>query len=98
MKQKYILAHDVGTSGNKAVLVRFDNIIVGSATAEYCVHHPERGCAEQSPSDWWDAVVTTTRELLDSTRTKPSDIAGLVFSAQMAGTLPVDDTGQELMP
>jgi len=97
MKQKYILAHDVGTSGNKAVLVRLDNTIVGSASAEYCVHHPERGCAEQSPSDWWNAVVTTTRELLDSTRTKPSDIAGLVFSAQMAGTLPVDDAGEALM-
>jgi len=98
MKEKYILAHDVGTSGNKAALVRLDTTIVRSKTAEYCVHHPERGCAEQSPSDWWNAVVTTTRELLDSTGTKPSDIVGLVFSAQMAGTLPVDDEGEALMP
>ena len=98
MKEKYILAHDVGTSANKAVLVRLDNTIVGRKTAEYCVHHPERGYAEQSPSDWWNAVVTTTRDLLDSTGTKPSDIVGLVFSAQMAGTLPVDDEGEALMP
>jgi xylulokinase len=98
MKEKYILAHDVGTSGNKAILVRMNNTIVGSKTSEYCVHHPERGCAEQSPSDWWNAVVTTTRDLLDSTGTKPSDIVGLVFSAQMAGTLPVDDEGEALMP
>jgi len=97
MKEKYILAHDTGTSSNKAVLVRLDTNIVGHTTAEYYVHYPEKGCAEQSPSDWWKAVVATTRKLLQSTKIKPSDIAGIAFSTQMAGTLPMNEEGEPLM-
>jgi len=98
MKTKYILTHDVGTSSDKAVLVKLDTTIVGFTSAEYGLHYPKRGYAEQSPSDWWDAVVSTTRKLMESTGAKPSEIAGLVFSTQMGGTLPVDDEGEPLMP
>jgi xylulokinase len=98
IKEKCILAHDVGTRSNKAVLVKLDSSIVGTASAGYGVSYPEKGCAEQSPQDWWNAVVDTTHELLQSTGVGPSDVVGVVFSTQMAGTLPVADDGSALMP
>jgi xylulokinase len=98
MNAKYVLTHDVGTSSNKAVLMRLDTTIVGLASVEYGLHHPKRGYAEQNPKDWWDATVSATRKLVESTGTKPSEIAGLVFSTQMGGTLPVDYEGEPLMP
>ncbi|MFX0096821.1 MAG: FGGY-family carbohydrate kinase [Candidatus Hodarchaeota archaeon] len=97
MKKKYVLAHDVGTSSNKAVLVGLDTSIKGTETADYCVDYSEGGCAEQTPSDWWNSVTTTTKDLLRKTRIKSSDIIGLVFSTQMAGIIPVDGEGDPLM-
>jgi xylulokinase len=98
LKEKYVLAHDTGTTSNKAVLVRLDGKIVGHASAEYPVYYPKRGCAEQKPSDWWNAVTKTTRDLLEKTDVKPSEIAAIIFTTQMSGTLPVDSNGEPLMP
>jgi xylulokinase len=98
LKGKYILAHDTGTTSNKAVLVRLDGEIVGHASAEYPVYYPKRGWAEQKPSDWWDAVTKTTRALLERASVKSSDVAAVVFATQMSGTLPVDSNGEPLMP
>jgi len=95
---KYILAHDTGTTSNKAVLVRLDGEIIGYASAEYPVYYPRRGWAEQKPSDWWNAVTKTTRTLLEKADVKPSDVAAIVFTTQMSGTLPVDSNGETLMP
>jgi len=93
----YILAHDVGTSGSKGTLIDTELNIIASESAGYEVLFPEKGYAEQNPEDWWDAVVKTTKRLLEKTRIKTEDIAGVVFSAQMAGTVPVDEEGNPLM-
>ncbi|MEM3700971.1 MAG: FGGY-family carbohydrate kinase [Candidatus Bathyarchaeia archaeon] len=98
MKDKYILAHDTGTTSNKAVLVQLDGEIVGYASAEYSVYYPKSGYAEQKPSDWWNAVTETTKALLEKANIKPSDITAIVFATQMSGTLPVDSNGEPLMP
>jgi len=94
---KYILAHDLGTSGNKAVLLDLEMNVVAKATANYPIYYPEKGWAEQDPGDWWRAVVETTRRVLEEAEAKPPDVAGLTFSTQMAGTLPVDESGEPLM-
>jgi len=98
LKEKYVLAHDTGTTSNKAVLVGLDGEIVGHASAEYPVYYPKKGYAEQRPQDWWNAVTKTTKELLDMANVKPSEIAALIFTTQMSGTLPVDSSGEPLMP
>ncbi|MEM0007907.1 MAG: FGGY-family carbohydrate kinase [Candidatus Bathyarchaeia archaeon] len=98
MNGKYILAHDTGTTSNKAVLLRLDGKIIGYASAEYPVYYPKRGWAEQKPLDWWNAVTKTTRTLLEKADVKPLDVAAIVFTTQMSGTLPVDSNGEPLMP
>ena len=60
---KYLLAHDLGTSGNKATLFTTRGARIKSKTYRYSTRFAGQGRAEQNPEDWWKAVVTTTREL-----------------------------------
>jgi xylulokinase len=91
-----ILAHDLGTTGNKATLFSLDGTLTASVTKEYPTHYPQNGWVEQNPEDWWRAVCESTRELLEKSNTKPSDVACICFSAQMMGCLLVDKVGTPL--
>ena len=93
---KYILAHDLGTSGNKATIFSEDGKMVASKTMSYNTFFAEGNIAEQNPSDWWTAIVGTTRELLK--KVDASDIAGIALSGQMMGCLCVDKQGKPLRP
>lgn len=93
---KYIIAHDVGTSNNKAVLVGVDGGVHGKAIRPYDIKYPKPGWAEQDPEDWWKAVTETTRQLLSDSGVSPSDILCVVFSTQMLGIVPMDDKGNYL--
>lgn len=63
--KEYLIAHDLGTSGNKASLFTTDGELVRSCTVSYGVHYFNRICAEQNLEDWWHAVVTSTRTILE---------------------------------
>jgi len=86
---QYIIAHDVGTSGNKAVLVRTDGRIHGKCSAPFQVHYPMACRAEQEPADWWKAVVETTRGLLAQTGVSPSQILCVTHCTQLLGIVPM---------
>jgi glycerol kinase len=64
---KYIIAHDVGTSGNKAVLVDREGHVHGKCFEPYQTYYPSLGWVEQEPADWWRAVSKTTGLLLERT-------------------------------
>ncbi|MDF1538429.1 MAG: FGGY-family carbohydrate kinase [Candidatus Thorarchaeota archaeon] len=94
----YVLAHDVGTSGNKASIVDVNGKIIASTEAAYPVLYPKPGWAEQDPNEhWWQAICATTHRVLKESEVKPEDIIGLTFSTQMMGTIPVDKDGTPLM-
>lgn len=94
--EKYLIAHDLGTSGDKATLFGTDGTVVNSYTAAYPVHFFGANCAEQSPSDWWDAVCAATKKVLEGI--DPARVAGISFSAQMQACLLVDADGIPLRP
>ncbi len=91
---KYLLAHDLGTSGNKATLFTTDGLLVNSYTYEYPLYMSNGNWAEQDADDWWKAVCETTKELTKSVN--PSDILAVSFSGQMMGCLCVDKNGTPL--
>ena len=93
---KYLLAHDIGTSGNKATLFAVEGKLIKSTTAGYDVHYKEGGVAEQNPEDWWNAVCTCTKEIMEGIA--PEDILAISFSAQMQCCLVVDKEGKPLYP
>ena len=95
---KYILAHDLGTSGNKATLFSEDGRLIGHEVYSYNTHYFNGTWVEQDADDWWRAVCCTSRQLIESTGVLPSDIAAVSFSGQMMGCLCVDSSGTPLRP
>ena len=95
---KYILAHDVGTSGNKATLFSEDGTLIGSRTVAYDAHYFNDTWVEQDADDWWDAVCRSSSSLIAESQIAPEDIADVSFSGQMMGCLCVDREGRPLRP
>ena len=93
-----LIAHDLGTTGNKATLVSNDGKMIASQTVHYGADWGTDGRAEQNPHDWWDAVCRATRELLASTTTPGTSIDGVSFSGQMMGVVPLDVHGEPVRP
>jgi xylulokinase len=93
---EYLLAYDIGTTGAKAALFRKDATLIGSAYKQYETYYPRPGWVEQAPEDWWNAVVESTQELLEASAVEAADIAGISFSGQMMGQVPVNKDGKLL--
>ena len=92
----FILAHDLGTSGNKATLFDAQGALVGSVFVPYATAYPHPNWAEQDPEAWWHAVCTASRDLLAKSDVAPDAIAAVGFSGMMMGCLPVDADGTPL--
>lgn len=95
-EKRLILAHDLGTTGNKANLFDADGALLGSAFAGYATAYPHPNWAEQEPADWWQAICVTTQQLLAETGADPQAVAAVSFSGQMMGCVPVDAAGAPL--
>ncbi|MFW6189116.1 MAG: xylulokinase [Planctomycetota bacterium] len=94
----YILAHDLGTSGDKATLFDREGRAVATSVGEYETDYPRPGWAEQDAADWWRAVRESTRGLLERAQAAPGEVAVVSFSGMMNGALAVDAAGQPLRP
>lgn len=96
MEGKVILAHDFGTTGNKASLYDTDGRLVKSYYRPYATHYPQPGWVEQCPDDWWQALIDSTRDVLSAANIASLQILGLSFSGQMMAGIPVDKDGNTL--
>ncbi|MFW9988130.1 MAG: FGGY-family carbohydrate kinase [Candidatus Odinarchaeota archaeon] len=97
MNGKYILTHDLGTSGNKAVLFDLNLDVISQVKVNYPLYYPEPNCVEQNPIDYWDAVKESTRTLLQENNIDPEEIITLALDCQMNCTIPIDVDGSPLM-
>lgn len=86
----YILGVDIGTSGTKTVLFSEDGNPVASSTYEYPLYTPQNGYAEQDPLDWWNATVSTIKDVIGQSEVNPEDIKGIGLSGQMHGLVMLD--------
>ncbi len=96
--KKYILAHDTGTGGNKAVLCDLKGRVVHSAYRAYGISYPHPEWVEQDADELWRVVAATSRQVIRESGIDPVDIIGVGVSAQMWNTLPVDEAGRPLTP
>lgn len=92
--KRYILAHDLGTSGNKATLFDEMGALVTSRVTPYQMHVFNSNWAEQDPQIWWKAVCSSSREVLATI--DPKQVTAVAFSGQMMGCLAVDQEGKAL--
>jgi xylulokinase len=96
MEKDLLLAHDLGTTGNKASLFSTRGELVASSFHAYETEYLHSGWAEQDPEDWWAAVQTSTKRLIRENKVDAQRIAVISFSGQMMGCLLVDDKGKPL--
>lgn len=97
MGRRYVLAHDLGTTGDKAILFDIESgSAVGSAFVPYPTEYPSATQAEQDPNDWWEAFCRATQEVLGRTGISAERIAVVSFSGQMMGCVPVSADGAPL--
>ena len=95
---RFIVAHDLGTSGDKASLHHADGRLIAASTARYPVDFGAGGKAEQDPADWWQGFCDATLTLLRETGTDPADIAAVAMSGQMMGAVPVGEDDEAVRP
>ncbi|MBE9580709.1 MAG: FGGY-family carbohydrate kinase [Proteobacteria bacterium] len=94
---KYILVHDLGTTGNKAVIVDENLELLASGYTPFQQYYPHANWVEQNPEEWWTAVVESTKEAFETSGVDPADIAVVSFSAQMMSQTPVSEDGELLV-
>lgn len=94
--EKYLIAHDLGTSGDKATLFSVSGKLIKNVICAYDTHFFNSTWAEQNPSDWWKAFCLANQELLKGVDKR--QVAGIAFSGQMMGCVVVDHNGDVLRP
>ncbi|MEM7623779.1 MAG: FGGY family carbohydrate kinase, partial [Planctomycetota bacterium] len=81
---------DIGTSASKGALVSETGEVIASASHAYPIARLRSGWTEQNPTDWWAAIVRTTRDLLAASPIDPGTIRSLAFSGQLHGSVFLD--------
>ncbi|AEC01260.1 xylulokinase [Parasphaerochaeta coccoides] len=92
MSRKYILSHNLGTTGNKAVLYDENGQIERSWLSSYRSHYFPGNKVEQVPDDWWKAVCESTYRVMRGINEKSVQV--VTFSGQMMGCLCLDQHGE----
>lgn len=97
---KFVITYDIGTTGIKTCLIEIDKTmnILASSTAGYNLYVDEetgvKGGAEQDADEWWDAMCSTTKAVLEkSPGVKKEQIEGISFCSAMQGLVLVDRDG-----
>jgi len=85
-----IIAHDLGTTGNKASLHSDDGEIIAHCTINYSAYFAAGGIAEQNPLDWWNAIGAATLKLISENNINANQISGIGISGQMMGAVLLD--------
>lgn len=91
---RLILAFDVGTTKLKAGLVDIEKFkVVGKASLDAEIILPRQGWAEVSPNKLWESICKLSKSLISEYNVAPE---ALIFTAHMAGVLPVGKAGDPL--
>lgn len=98
MDEKLVVAHDLGTSSDKAVLVTLKGEILDSVHMEYPLAYPYSNWAEQNPLDFWNAVCETTRTVVEKNKIRKENVIAITLCSQMQCLISVDENGSPLRP
>lgn len=94
MHSKLILSHNLGTTGDKAVVYDEKGHIVNSWLTPYSVIYRDGNRVEQNANDWWSAVCESTKKVLRGINEKSIEV--VTFSGQMMGCLCLDKAGDPI--
>lgn len=94
--EQYILAHDFGTSADKASLFNTEGKFIKTVTTAYPTNHSNSTWAEQDPEDWWRAFCNSTKTLLEGIEIQ--NVLCVAFDGTFPNCIPVDKAGKPTYP
>ncbi len=94
--KKFVLAIDHGTSGVKTSIVSTEGLVIDSEIEKTPIYFLDHGGAEQDPEDWWNALVTTSKRLVQKGSVPRDSIVASCVSSTFSTTVAVDEQGNHL--
>ncbi len=89
----FVLAYDLGTGGLKASIFDEDGVSQASAFCSCETYYVKTDFREQNPVEWWQMLIATTKELLETGKINPSDICSIAISGHSLGVVPLGNDG-----
>jgi xylulokinase len=94
----YVLAVDLGTGGPKVAVISAAGRVAAHAFEPVGLALGQDGAAEQTPDDWWRAIVTAARRAMAESGVPPEQVVGVGCTAQWSGTVPIGADGRAIGP
>jgi glycerol kinase len=79
---KYILALDLGTTGNRAILFDKTGNIAGQVYREFTQHYPQPGWLEHDPLEMWRSTRVCMEQVFTQTGVSPTEVAAIGLTVQ----------------
>ncbi|MEM8777645.1 MAG: glycerol kinase GlpK [Cyanobacteria bacterium P01_G01_bin.49] len=96
-KTKYILALDLGTTGNRAIIFDRQGAMVGQVYQELTQHYPHPGWLEHDPLQIWQDTRSILKQVLENKSIAATEIAAIGLTVQRETCLLWDkNTGKPL--
>ncbi|XTZ11593.1 MAG: FGGY family carbohydrate kinase, partial [cyanobacterium endosymbiont of Rhopalodia inflata] len=94
---KYILAIDLGTTGNRAILFDKEGAVAGQAYKELTQHYPHPGWLEHDATEIWQDTLSVIDQVLEKKQIEITEIAAIGLTVQRETCLLWDkNTGKPL--
>ena len=75
--EKFVFAHDVGTSSVKSALISARGEVISHATTGYGLTYPKPGWVEQDQDDLYTSSARTIKECVEKSGINPADVAAI---------------------
>ncbi len=95
-EKRFVLAIDHGTSGVKSSIVSTEGEVIDSEFEKTPIRFLGQGGAEQDPEEWWNALVRTSRRLVQKETVRSDSIVACCVSSTFSTTVAVDGDGNHL--
>jgi xylulokinase len=94
----YLLTYDVSSTGCKAAIVTLDGHLLGTAFESYPTYYPQPLWSEQNPEDWWQAIIRSTKRVMNTEAIDANQISGIAFCTTMTNIIVLDTQKNLLRP
>ncbi|MGO1509704.1 MAG: FGGY-family carbohydrate kinase [Actinomycetaceae bacterium] len=94
----FVMGIDFGTESCRVGIFDLVGQPVVFAATTYRTTHPRPGWAEQSPSDWWEALKASTGKALRESGLSGRDIKGISYDATTMTVVAMDRAGKAIRP
>jgi FGGY-family pentulose kinase len=88
-----VMGIDAGTEGVRVGLFDLKGKDIAFASTEYKTYHPYPGWAEQDPTEWWGALITSAKKAMSISGVRKEQIIGISYDATACSVIACKNDG-----